>query len=289
MKQTFLITGCASGIGQHLAGALLLRGHRVLATDINEDGLRAGAAQRGWGQQNLRLQRLDVRDPAAWQEAVDRCVSELGGLDVLLNVAGYLHPGYVLDQSPVEADRHFDINTKGVVLGTQTAAREMVRRRGGHIINMSSLAGLAPVPGLSLYSASKFAVRGYSLAAAMELAPRGVAVTVICPDAVSTPMLERQVGYAEAALTFAGGKALTLADIEAAVDEALEKRPLEIVLAGALGRGMMARLAGFLPGSAARLSPLLIRRGLTRQAQVRREAPEDAPGDGPAKAPSPSK
>lgn len=277
-SQSFLITGCASGIGQHLTGALLQRGHRVLATDINEEGLRAGAARLRWPAERVRLQRLDVRDAAAWQEAVARCVSELGGLDVLLNIAGYLHPGYVLDQSPVEADRHFDINTKGVVLGTQAAAKEMARRRAGHIINMSSLAGLAPVPGLSLYSASKFAVRGFSLAAAMELAPRGVAVTVICPDAVATPMLERQVSYAEAALTFAGGKALTLSDIERAViDEALVKRPLEIVLAGALGRGLMARLAGFMPGGAARISPLLIRRGLSRQAQVR-QGSSSSPG-----------
>ena len=100
-------------------------------------------------------------------------------------------------------------------------------------------------------------------------------MTLISPDAVATPMLERQVGYPEAALTFAGGRALTVEEVERAIfEDALPRRPMEIVLSGAPGRGMMARLAGLLPGPAAVFGPRLIALGRRRQEEVRRREPE---------------
>ena len=89
-----------------------------------------------------------------------------GRIDVLMNVAGIIAPGKVHE---ITADRmlsHLDVNARGVMLGTQAAARQMVRQGQGHIINIASLAGLAPIPGIAPYTASKFAVRGFSLAVA---------------------------------------------------------------------------------------------------------------------------
>ena len=160
-----------------------------------------------------------------------------------------------------------DVNSKGVIFGTQAAVRVMLEQGHGHIINIASLAGVAPVPGLALYSASKFAVRGYTLAAAFELREKNIKVTAICPDAVQTPMLDQQVNREEAAMTFSGSASpLTVEDIARAVFErALPKAPLEITLP--LLRGLMAKFGSAFPGSSFAMLNWLRSRGRQRQAQ----------------------
>src|SRR5579871_3360089 len=185
-SQVIVLTGCASGIGRHLAGVLSARGHRVVATDLDEGALAREAEARRWDPGKVTLRRLDVRSESDWEGAME-AAEALGGVDVAMNVAGYLQPAYVADIVARDVDLHVDVNLKGVILGTRAAARRMIPRRSGHIVNIGSLASLAPVPGLSLYSASKFAVRGFTLAAATELRRHGVAVTLIMPDAVDTP------------------------------------------------------------------------------------------------------
>ena len=239
-SQIMLLTGCASGIGRHLAGALSARGHRIVATDLDEAALAREAEARRWDPALVKLRRLDVRSEQDWDAAVDAAVTAFGRLDVVMNIAGYLHPAYVADLTARDVDLHFDVNAKGVALGTRAAARRMIAQRAGHIVNIGSLASLAPVPGLSLYSASKFAVRGFSLAAAMELAAHGVAVTLVMPDAVETPMLDKQVAYEEAAMTFSGSRSLTVEDVERVIVETvLPGRPLEVTIP--LSRGLLAR------------------------------------------------
>ncbi len=117
-----------------------------------------------------------------------------------------MRPGHTPELLDGDVELQIGVNLKGVIYGTREAARLMLRQpdlaRRGHIVNIASLAALAPIPGLTVYSATKYAVRAFSLAAAEELRPLGIAVTVVCPDAVKTPMLDLQVGYEEAALTF---------------------------------------------------------------------------------------
>lgn len=268
----FLVTGAASGIGRHLVGALDRRGDRVLATDVSAEGLERAAREERWNPERVRTRRLDVRSPEAWSEAVDEAVRVFGGLSVLLNVAGYLHPGRVVDATPDDVDRHLDINVKGVIHGMRTAGSLFVKQGRGHIVNIGSLASLAPVPGLSLYSCSKFAVRGVSLAAAQELAGTGVAVTVVMPDAVQTPMLDLQVDYPDAAMTFSGPRPLTVEEIAAVIfDDVLVHRPLEVTLPK--GRGLVARAANTLPEVVARIGPLLAARGRRAQEKAKRRRP----------------
>ena len=267
-SDVFLLTGCASGIGLHLTGALSRRGHRVLATDLDERKLEAEAGKAGWDADRVRRCKLDVRSEAAWEAAFDAATEAWGGVDVLMNIAGFLRPGYVHDLVAGDVDLHFDVNAKGTILGTRAAARRMIARGRGHIVNFGSLASLAPVPGLCLYSASKFAVRGFTLAVASELQPRGVAVTLVMPDAVQTPMLDLQVGYAEAAMTFSGDRALTVEDIERLiVDKVLPGRPMEVALPR--GRATLARLASAIPEATRALAPLLIKKGLSAQRRRR--------------------
>lgn len=259
-----ILTGCASGIGRHLSGALSSRGHRVLATDVNEVALAEAAEAGGWSKELVRRKKLDVRSEADWDAAFTAAEEAFGGVDVLLNIAGYLHPAYVADVTTKDVDLHLDVNVKGVILGTRAAATRMTLARAGHIVNIGSLASLSPVPGLSLYSASKFAVRGFTLSAAMELKSHGVAVTLIMPDAVQTPMLDLQVDYEQAAMTFSGPKALTVEDIERAIiDEVLPNAPLELPLP--FTRGAIARVATFLPAAVVKLGPLFMKKGRAEQ------------------------
>jgi NADP-dependent 3-hydroxy acid dehydrogenase YdfG len=173
-SRVMLLTGCASGIGRHLTTVLSARGHRVVATDLNEEALSKQAADLGWSRDRVLTRRVDVRSDADWEAAFGAAETAFGPVDVLMNIAGFLHPAWVHELTGRDVDLHLDVNVKGVVHGTHAAAKRMIPRRSGHIVNIGSLASLAPVPGLSLYSASKFAVRGFTLAAATELRDHGV-------------------------------------------------------------------------------------------------------------------
>jgi NAD(P)-dependent dehydrogenase (short-subunit alcohol dehydrogenase family) len=201
-----LVTGCASGIGCDLAQVLLAAGHRVLATDRVLPPLQQAA--RRWAAprvpEQLQLRALDVTDPLAWEAAVAAAQRCWGGLDVLVSVAGVLVPGWAHELTDDAVDLHLDVNVKGVVHGVRAVVPGMIAQGHGHIVNVASLAALAPVSGLALYCASKYAVRGYSLSVALELRPHGIAVTVVCPDPVQTPMLDVQRDVEAAAMTFSG-------------------------------------------------------------------------------------
>ncbi len=264
MPRTFFVTGCASGIGRDLAGRILRDGGRLTATDLDVDALRRVADEDRWPEDAVAIGRLDVTDAEQWRSKWDQATQRFGDVDVLVNMAGYLRSAWVHEIEDPDVARHFDVNVRGVVLGTRTAAQAMRPRGRGHIVNVASLAALAPIPGLSLYSASKFAVRAFSLAAAQELRPHGVAVTVVCPDAVATPMLDRQKDREEAALTFSGPRVLAPSEVsDAIVGDVLARRPLEVFLPPS--RGWLARVADVFPRTATAVAPLLRRRGRTRQ------------------------
>lgn len=251
--KTFLLTGCASGIGKHLTGVLSRAGEDVIAADINIDGLEQAARDEGWNASRVHLRRLDVTDPDQWEEVFAEGVRTLGRIDVCMNIAGYLQSGWVYEAPLKEVERHIDINAKGVVYGSRLAAQHMVERKSGHIINIASIAGLVPVPGMALYSAAKFFVRSYSLSIAEELRPFNVHVTAICPFSVQTPLLERQEKRFEASMMFSA-PALKVEDIEKAIlQKALTHRPLEVWIPES--RCYLARLIDFFPGLAKHLIP----------------------------------
>jgi 3-oxoacyl-[acyl-carrier protein] reductase len=258
---TAFVTGAASGIGRRCVMRLAAMGTQVFATDVDDAGLERAASEDGWRDRGVRLARLDVRDAAAWEERYAQAISELGAIDLHMNVAGVLAPAWVHEISAKDVDFMVDVNLKGVIHGTVRATRHMVQRGRGHVVNVASLAALAPVPGLSIYAATKYAVRGFSLSAAIELREKGVAVTTVCPDAVDTPMLHLQETYDEASLTFSGrSKPLTADDVaEVMCGRVLEQRPLEIAIP--FERGALAKVANLLPQSSAVLLPLLRARG----------------------------
>ena len=147
----------------------------------------------------------------------------------------------------------------------------MIEQGGGHIINVASIAGLVPVPGLAAYSASKHAVRAWSLAAAQELKAHGVYLTAVCPGPVDTPMLDAQVDHDEAALTFSAPRMLTAQEVvDAIMDRALVLRPMEVlVTVPRSGQAPMARLVGALPELGTWVRPIITRIGRHNQARAR--------------------
>ena len=267
-SRVVVLSGAASGIGRHLTGLLAARGDRLLATDVDLAALEAAARHDAWPADRVRLAALDVRDPAAWRQTIQHAVDTWGRLDVLLNVAGVIQPGQVHDQNSRDIDWQLDINAKGLIYGTQAAAAVMVAQRSGQIVNLASMAALAAVPGLALYTASKWAVRGFSLAIAQELAPHGVRVSIVYPDAVETPMLDKQLDYQEAALTFSGPRLLSVDEVgRAIVEQALQRGRLEVIIPWS--RGFLSKLTSCFPTWAARVLPTLTAKGLRRQNAAR--------------------
>jgi len=265
----FIITGAGSGIGRHLVGAFLTSGAFVVAADIDEKNLKLAARKDEWQIDQVLLEKLDVRSGKSWKTLVQKTLKKWRRLDVVINNAGILLPGYVETLEEENVARHLDINARGVILGTATAARAMIPQASGHIINIASLAGVAGIPGISVYSASKHAVRGFSLAAAAELRPKGIFVTTICPDAVQTPMLDLQKDYEEAALTFSGGRVLTPVDIELAIRDALTRKPREILIPWQ--RGMLARIASAFPTFTVAFAAMMEKRGKQKQSEFRKK------------------
>lgn len=254
-----IVSGAAGGIGQELVARLSADGAIVVATDVDEVALRkVGALTR------VQVLKCDVRSADDWEKTFTHAQA-LGPVYALINAVGVLKPGYVDQVTSKDIDFHIDINVKGVILGSSIAAREFKKAGSGHIINIASLAGVAPIPGIGLYSASKFAVRGFTLALAAELNGTGVHVTVVCPDAVKTPMLDLQKDYPEAALTFSGSAPLTAKDVADAIVGTLGKENLEITLP--FWRGVFAKTASAVPGLAPMLIDVLKRAGLENQAK----------------------
>lgn len=268
-SMNIIVTGAASGIGCQIVTQLAQAGHTVLAADLDVAALAHSSHAHAWPAHAVTRVQHDVRDPESWRRLFDLLGARGGALDAMINVAGVLRVESVGELKPESVALQMDVNAKGVILGTQFAAAVMKSQGRGRIVNIASMAALAPIPGISVYSASKFAVRGFSLAAAQELAPFGVHVSVVCPDAVATPMVDYQLDHAGAALTFSGPRILTAQEVASAVVGLLTGRPrAELVIPWS--RGALAKISTLLPRSLRRwVTAQLTRKGLARQASIR--------------------
>jgi len=184
-----LVTGAASGIGRATAMAFARQGARLVISDINPAALDdAAVAARKLGAECLAFP-VDVADEAAMRDFAEAVHEQAGPLDVLVNNAGIGYLGPFLGSPLASWRRVLDINLMGVVHGCHVFGRRMVEAGGARrIVNVASLAGIAPAPNMSAYAASKHAVMGLCDVLAMELANTEVGVTAICPGIINTPI-----------------------------------------------------------------------------------------------------
>ena len=173
-----LVTGAARGVGEATARRLVAEGARVVLADVR-DGLGQAVAE-DLGPAG-RYEHLDVTDADDWRRVVDGIAAAEGRLDVLVNNAAILRVGGLLDTSPETFLEVVRVNQLGPFLGMRAAAPLLIASGRGSIVNLSSTQGLEGYGGLIAYVASKFAVRGMTKAAALELAPHGVRVNSVHP------------------------------------------------------------------------------------------------------------
>jgi 3alpha(or 20beta)-hydroxysteroid dehydrogenase len=181
-----LISGSARGQGLAAARTLTGSGARVMLTDVLDGAGAAAAAELG---DAGRYHHLDVSDAGSWDEAVEATVAAFGRLDVLVNNAGIWRIATLERESPDDFERLLQINLFGTFHGMRAAIAPMRATGGGSIVNISSTAALEGATGHTAYGASKWAIRGMTKTAALELAADDIRVNAVLPGAIDTAML----------------------------------------------------------------------------------------------------
>lgn len=185
---TFLVTGASRGIGRAIATSLAQEGRRIALTARSEGDLQEVAAEIEKRGGTPLLLAADLTDPNACTSLVQRLVADWGGVDVLVNNAGYLSRGTLEDLELENLDRMMDLNFRALTHLCKGLTPKMVENKRGAVINISSIAGTEVIDGMGGYCASKFAVRAFSKAAFTELRKHGIKVSTICPGLVATDM-----------------------------------------------------------------------------------------------------
>jgi 2-keto-3-deoxy-L-fuconate dehydrogenase len=208
--KTALVTGAGQGIGRAAATLFAAEGATVWATDRNEAALK--------GLHNCMFRTLDVTDPAG----IDAALEEAGPLDILLNCAGYVARGTILDCEDHDWTASFDINVTGMFHLIRRALPAMIAKGGGSIVNIASVAGsVTGVPGRFAYGASKAAVIGMTKSIATDFVKQGVRCNAIAPGTVDSPSLHER-------LRATGDHDAALADFEARQPMGRLGRPEEV-------------------------------------------------------------
>lgn len=254
------VVGASLGIGLAVAEKLAARGDDVALFARREgplaDAARSVEARRLRPSQRVVARSLDASDAAQVRAVMAGCVAELGAPDLLVNCAGRAIPGHFEEISAAQLDETLRLNLH-TCWNTAAALVPAMKARGGHIVNVSSLAGLIGVFGYTDYCAAKFAVVGFSEALRQELAPHGIGVSVLCPPDVDTPGFarENETKPDETRVISAGAKLLGAAEVAEALLAGLGRRRFAIV------PGADSRLAW----RAKRLAPGLVDRLIARR------------------------
>ena len=196
-----IVTGGAQGQGAAIVRAFVAEGAKVVIADIAKDEGQALADELG---ASTHFAHHDVGDEASWTALVSDTEERFGPVNVLANNAGILRFGDIERMGVDEVELLFRVNQMGCFLGMQAVSRTMRKNGGGSIINASSVEGLAGMPGCTAYAATKWAIRGMTKCAAMELGRKGIRVNSVHPGMIDTPMTRVHGG--DAAMEYGASK-----------------------------------------------------------------------------------
>ena len=249
-RRSIFITGGGSGIGREVAIYFAERGWFVGIADIDEQGMQdtLGLIQGGF----KYAHKLDVRDRAAWGVALEAFSVAAGGrIDVVFNNAGVGHGGPIQEQPNDEVERLLDINLKGVIYGAQAAHPHLKKSApGSALINTASLAGIIGAPNMSIYCATKWAVRGMTRSLDAEWAEDGIKVAALCPGFIDTAIIEQtrpdSNQTVKESLVEAGVEVSPVSAVPPIVWDAVHGDKLDYTVGKTAGRLLF--LSRFLPG-----------------------------------------
>lgn len=216
--KTALVTGGGGGIGSATSRRLAAEGARVFVADAAAENANAVAAELREGGAQAEALVFDLTSAAACREAVGEVERDHGAVDVLVNNAGAMRRGALLDTSEADWDLSFAVNVDALFHMCRAVLPGMIEACGGSIVNTASQWGLTPAPGHIAYNVTKAAVVSFTKSLARDYAPAKVRVNAVCPGEIHTPMLEK--GVAE--------KGRTIADLDALVPFGRIGRPEEV-------------------------------------------------------------
>ena len=190
--RVIFITGGASGLGREIALQSAKLGAKVSITDTHDARLEATRADVAEIAGDCLAVKSDVTNEAEVASAVGAIVEKWGQLDTVVNSAGVYYYGPLVDTPIAELDRVYNVNVRGLYIVCREAARVMLPKKSGHIINIASIAAERGIAGESVYSSSKWAVRGLGACLAVELGPDGIRVTTVFPGGMNTTFWETE-------------------------------------------------------------------------------------------------
>jgi len=229
----------------------------VLVTDVDEASAEQTAGLLGGESWSMKQ---DVRDPESHRRVAE-AAAERGPIHTWVNNAGVLRTGLAWEHDDETVKLQIDVNVLGVIYGSRAAVDSMSQTGGGHIINLSSISGLCPAPGLAVYGASKHAVLGFSLSLQGDLdnADVPIRVTAVCPDTTDTALIRNVEADEHAGLVFSAGGLLDPDEVADATVKAIDDYKLLLVLPPA--RGAMTHLLRPFPALGLRLLRAFNKRG----------------------------
>ncbi|WP_312880362.1 SDR family oxidoreductase [Actinokineospora xionganensis] len=180
-----VVTGAARGIGRATATAFAARGATVHVGDLDGEAAKEAAESIGG---DVRAHELDVTSRSSFAAFTEKVLAEHGRVDVLVNNAGVMPLGGFLEESDALSRTTLNVNIWGLIHGMRLVMPSMIARGRGHVVNLASMAGKIPLPGMAVYNASKFAAVGLTAAVRREYADTGVSISAVLPSAVRTEL-----------------------------------------------------------------------------------------------------
>jgi 3-oxoacyl-[acyl-carrier protein] reductase len=269
--KVIIITGAAGGIGSATAHLFAKHGAILVLTDIHKEGLEdLGALLKDSGAETMLIEH-DVADPESWKSLMEKVRQKYSRVDILINNAGIVQPGAAEKITLDEVQNQLSVNLSGTIHGCRAALNVMKVQNFGKIVNVASLGGVVPLPGEAVYSATKYAIRGYSLSLHAELRRSPVGVAVVCPDSVDTPQHDYELLYDDAVLSFLG-KPLKPEQAAKGILKAVRKKKPEVMIP--TGMGILCRIGVAFPRLFFSLLPIMEKMGRST-IKKRREAKKE--------------